>query len=35
MAKTDLPPHTHPIVSPKEWDAARERLLVKEKELTR
>ena len=34
MAKTDLPPNTPAIVSPKEWDAARERLLVKEKELT-
>ena len=27
--------NTPPIVSPKEWDAAREELLVKEKELTR
>jgi predicted dithiol-disulfide oxidoreductase (DUF899 family) len=27
--------HTPPIVSPQEWDAAREELLVKEKELTR
>jgi predicted dithiol-disulfide oxidoreductase (DUF899 family) len=26
---------TPPIVSPQEWRAARERLLVKEKELTR
>jgi predicted dithiol-disulfide oxidoreductase (DUF899 family) len=26
---------TPPIVSPKEWEAAREQLLVKEKELTR
>src|SRR3954454_25328575 len=26
---------TPPIVSPQEWDAARERVLVKEKELTR
>jgi predicted dithiol-disulfide oxidoreductase (DUF899 family) len=26
---------TPPIVSPQEWTAARERLLVKEKELTR
>jgi predicted dithiol-disulfide oxidoreductase (DUF899 family) len=26
---------TPPIVSPAEWDEARERLLVKEKELTR
>src|SRR5207248_10944413 len=26
---------TPPIVSPKEWEAARQRLLVKEKELTR
>jgi predicted dithiol-disulfide oxidoreductase (DUF899 family) len=34
MAKTELPPNTPGIASPKEWDAARERLLVKEKELT-
>ena len=34
MAKTDLPPNPPPIVSPKEWDAARARLLVKEKEVT-
>ncbi len=27
--------NTPPIVSPQEWDAAREKLLVKEKELTR
>ncbi|HSS11756.1 MAG TPA: DUF899 family protein, partial [Acidimicrobiales bacterium] len=27
--------HTPPIVSPDEWEAARQRLLVKEKELTR
>jgi predicted dithiol-disulfide oxidoreductase (DUF899 family) len=27
--------NTPPIVSPKEWEAARHRLLVKEKELTR
>jgi predicted dithiol-disulfide oxidoreductase (DUF899 family) len=27
--------NTPPIVSPKEWDAARQKLLVKEKELTR
>jgi predicted dithiol-disulfide oxidoreductase (DUF899 family) len=34
MAKTDLPPNTPLIVPPTEWDTARERLLVKEKELT-
>jgi len=27
--------NTPPIVSPQEWDAAREEMLVKEKELTR
>jgi predicted dithiol-disulfide oxidoreductase (DUF899 family) len=27
--------HTPPIVSPGDWEAARQRLLVKEKELTR
>ena len=27
--------NTPPIVSPQEWEAAREKLLVKEKELTR
>ena len=30
-----LPMNAPPIVSPQEWDAAREKLLVKEKELTR
>src|SRR4029434_7818129 len=33
--KGHLTTHTPPIVSPKEWEAARQQLLVKEKELTR
>lgn len=33
-ARTELPTNTPPIVSPSDWDAARERLLVKEKDLT-
>ena len=33
MTVQDFP--TPPIVSPQEWDAARERLLLKEKEMTR
>jgi predicted dithiol-disulfide oxidoreductase (DUF899 family) len=28
-------PRTHPVVAPQEWEAARQRLLVKEKEVTR
>ena len=31
----EFPMHTPPIVSPEEWEAARQQLLVKEKELTR
>jgi predicted dithiol-disulfide oxidoreductase (DUF899 family) len=31
----ELPPNTPPIVSPQEWEEARQRLLVKEKALTR
>jgi len=33
-AKGHLPMNTPPIVSPQEWEAARQQLLVKEKELT-
>ena len=33
--KGNLPTHTPPIVSPQEWETARQQLLVKEKELTR
>jgi len=32
---SELPPNTPPIVSPQEWEAARQQLLVKEKALTR
>jgi predicted dithiol-disulfide oxidoreductase (DUF899 family) len=32
---SELPTNTPPIVSPQEWEAARQRLLVKEKALTR
>src|SRR5262245_56401479 len=34
MTTTTLPPHTPPVVSPKEWEAAHAKLLVKEKALT-
>jgi predicted dithiol-disulfide oxidoreductase (DUF899 family) len=34
MVKEHLPANHPPVVSPKEWDAARQQLLVKEKELT-
>jgi predicted dithiol-disulfide oxidoreductase (DUF899 family) len=33
--KVDMTMKTPPIVTPKEWEAAREQLLVEEKELTR
>jgi predicted dithiol-disulfide oxidoreductase (DUF899 family) len=33
--KGQLPQNTSPIVSAQEWEAARQKLLVKEKELTR
>src|SRR5580692_7826524 len=33
--KTEMKIDTPPIVSPEEWEAARQKLLVKEKELTR
>ena len=33
--KADLPTNTPPVVSPQEWEAARQQLLVKEKALTR
>src|SRR5690349_11475802 len=35
VAKGHLPSNHPPVVSPKEWEAARQQLLVKEKELTR
>jgi predicted dithiol-disulfide oxidoreductase (DUF899 family) len=35
IPKEDIAMKTPPIVSPQEWEAARETLLVKEKELTR
>ena len=33
--KADIPMNTPPVVSPKEWEAARQELLSKEKALTR
>ena len=33
--KEESPMNTPPVVSPEEWEAAREEMLVKEKELTR
>ena len=33
--KADLPANTPPVVSPQEWEAARQQLLAKEKALTR
>jgi Bacterial protein of unknown function (DUF899) len=33
--KSHLPTNTPPIVSPQEWEAARQQLLVKEKAVTR
>src|SRR5918995_713648 len=35
MPQQSLPATTPPVVSPQEWEAARQELLVKEKELTR
>src|SRR5688572_26927427 len=35
MPQQSLPPTTPPVVSPQVWEAARQELLVKEKELTR
>jgi predicted dithiol-disulfide oxidoreductase (DUF899 family) len=35
MSTNNIAMKTHPIVSPHEWEAARQQLLVKEKELTR